>query len=117
MASLYGHSALSRHVGRAIPPSVLLITAGVVLGAVTRPFMAAQAGRAAITASRASSERRHSSSTHEDSPDQPYVATAYLTSESPPRSVRDALRLLLDMIRCLPAWSLNPACSRRPTDR
>jgi hypothetical protein len=62
MASLYGHSALSEHVGRAIQPSVLLIAAWVVLGAVTRSFMAARAVRAAITASRASSERRHKSS-------------------------------------------------------
>jgi hypothetical protein len=62
MASLYGDSALSGHVGTAIQPSVLLVAAWVVLGVVTSPFVAARAVRAAITASRASSKRRHLSS-------------------------------------------------------
>jgi hypothetical protein len=59
MTGLYGDSALSGHVGTAIQPSVLLVAAWVVFGVVTSPFVAARAVRAAITASRASSKRRH----------------------------------------------------------
>jgi hypothetical protein len=58
----HGDSALSGHVGTAIHPSVLLVATWVVFGVVTSPFVAARAVRAAITASRASSERRHLSS-------------------------------------------------------